>query len=89
MESLRRIRAAADTHRELPKVDYGHSVEDFFATILKTTNDGKDLVTWSGELYLEASLYISFSGPYSCFAPLVSPWNLYVARIYQEPQSKI
>lgn len=31
----------------------GSSFEDFFHKVRDTTNAGKDLVTWSGELYLE------------------------------------
>ena len=53
LEGLRRIRAAANNSRDLPKVDVGHSVEDFFRKIEETANAGADLVTWVGELYLE------------------------------------
>jgi alpha-mannosidase len=53
LESLRRIRAAADKSRDLPKVSMGQSVEDLFHHIIKTTNNGEDLVDWIGELYLE------------------------------------
>ena len=59
LEGLRRIRAAANNSRDLPKVDVGHSVEDFFRKIEETTNRGADLVTWVGELYLEVGCLLS------------------------------
>lgn len=51
--SLRRIRAAANTWSDICKVDVGSSFEDFFHKVRDTSNAGKELVTWSGELYLE------------------------------------
>lgn len=51
--SLRRIRAAANTWSDICKVDVGSSFEDFFSQVLRTTDSGKRLVTWTGELYLE------------------------------------
>ncbi|RXW22273.1 hypothetical protein EST38_g3570 [Candolleomyces aberdarensis] len=53
LENLRRIRAVTNTHRELPSVDMGHSVDDFFEDLEKTSNEGKKLPNWHGELYLE------------------------------------
>ncbi|PSR71657.1 hypothetical protein PHLCEN_2v12510 [Hermanssonia centrifuga] len=53
LENLRRIRAAGNESRELPPVDMGHSVEDFFDTVLKDTIGGTKLPNWNGELYLE------------------------------------
>jgi alpha-mannosidase len=56
---LRRIRAVTNTHRELPSVDMGHSVDDFFEDLEKTSNEGKKLPNWHGELYLEVCLTFS------------------------------
>ncbi|KII92975.1 glycoside hydrolase family 38 protein [Plicaturopsis crispa FD-325 SS-3] len=53
LENLRRIRAVSNEHRELPPVDMGHSVEDFFENVAKTSDNGKTLPNWHGELYLE------------------------------------
>jgi len=53
LENLRRIRAVTNTHRELPPVSLGHSVEDFFDDIVKHSEEGKKLPNWHGELYLE------------------------------------
>ncbi|EJD05282.1 glycoside hydrolase family 38 protein [Fomitiporia mediterranea MF3/22] len=53
LENLRRIRAAANESRELPVVNMGHSIEDFFRDVDKKTAHGKKLPAWHGELYLE------------------------------------
>ncbi|KAH8115672.1 glycoside hydrolase family 38 protein [Phellopilus nigrolimitatus] len=53
LENLRRIRAVANESRELPVVDMGHSVDDFFRDVEKSSTDGADLPAWHGELYLE------------------------------------
>ncbi|KAG2005473.1 alpha-mannosidase [Coprinopsis cinerea AmutBmut pab1-1] len=53
LENLRRIRAVTNKHRELPPVDMGHSVDDFFHDLEKTSGEGKRLPNWHGELYLE------------------------------------
>lgn len=53
LSQLRRIRAAADVSRELPVVDMGHSVDDFFRDVETKTAHGKKLPVWHGELYLE------------------------------------
>ncbi|KAL5496105.1 AMS1 [Sanghuangporus vaninii] len=53
LENLRRIRAAANQSRELPIVDMGHSIEDFFHDVEGKTEQGKKLPAWHGELYLE------------------------------------
>jgi alpha-mannosidase len=50
---LRRIRAVANTHRELPPVDMGHSVDEFFDYLAESTKAGSVLPNWHGELYLE------------------------------------
>lgn len=52
---LRRIRAAADASRELPVVDMGHSIDDFFHDVENKSKHGKELPAWHGELYLEVS----------------------------------
>ncbi|KAI0071984.1 hypothetical protein K474DRAFT_1668357 [Panus rudis PR-1116 ss-1] len=53
LDNLRRIRATSNESRELPPVNMGHSVEDFFDYILKDSDAGKKLPNWNGELYLE------------------------------------
>ncbi|PPQ95115.1 hypothetical protein CVT25_011658 [Psilocybe cyanescens] len=53
LENLRRMRAVTNTHRELPPVNMGHSVDEFFQHIEKDTKEGKTLPNWHGELYLE------------------------------------
>ncbi|KZT05154.1 glycoside hydrolase family 38 protein [Laetiporus sulphureus 93-53] len=53
LENLRRIRATANQSRELPPVNMGHSVEEFFETVMTNSNAGKKLPNWNGELYLE------------------------------------
>ncbi|KAG8854188.1 Glycoside hydrolase, 38 vacuolar alpha mannosidase [Tulasnella sp. 330] len=53
LENLRRIRATANENRELPIVHMGNSVDEFFEDIHQTTDEGKTLPTWHGELYLE------------------------------------
>ncbi|TFK38533.1 glycoside hydrolase family 38 protein [Crucibulum laeve] len=53
LENLRRIRATTNTHRELPPVNMGHSVDEFFEDLEKSTDEGKKLPNWHGELYLE------------------------------------
>ncbi|CAH7683510.1 glycosyl hydrolases family 38 N-terminal domain-domain-containing protein [Phakopsora pachyrhizi] len=55
IESLRRVRAVANNSPSsgIPKVTVGPSVSDLYGLILKTTENGKKLPTWRGELYLE------------------------------------
>ncbi|KAJ3513202.1 hypothetical protein NMY22_g15114 [Coprinellus aureogranulatus] len=53
LENLRRIRAVTNTHRELPPVSMGSSVDDFFVDLEKTSGEGRKLPNWHGELYLE------------------------------------
>ncbi|KAG5717158.1 Alpha-mannosidase, partial [Termitomyces sp. T112] len=53
LENLRRIRAVANTHRELPTVSMGRSVDEFFDKLERASNAGKTLPNWHGELYLE------------------------------------
>nr|GAT45299.1 glycoside hydrolase family 38 protein [Mycena chlorophos] len=53
MENLRRIRATTNNHRELAPVVMGRSVDEFFDYLSESTNAGKTLPNWRGELYLE------------------------------------
>ncbi|RDB17533.1 Alpha-mannosidase [Hypsizygus marmoreus] len=53
LENLRRIRGVTNTHRELPPVSMGYSVDEFFDELLKDSKAGKTLPNWHGELYLE------------------------------------
>ncbi|KAF8182889.1 alpha-mannosidase [Pholiota molesta] len=51
---LRRIRAVTNNHRELPPVNMGHSVDEFFETIEKDTKEGSTLPNWHGEYILNS-----------------------------------
>ncbi|KAA8914211.1 hypothetical protein TRICI_002968 [Trichomonascus ciferrii] len=54
IEKLRRCRGVSDNADGLlPRVHSGCSIDDFYDEMLKQTNNGRDLVTWVGELYLE------------------------------------
>ncbi|KAF9497318.1 hypothetical protein BDN71DRAFT_1445060 [Pleurotus eryngii] len=53
LENLRRIRAVTNTHRELPPISMGHSVDEFFEDLNESSKGGKTLPNWHGELYLE------------------------------------
>ncbi|KAI0632608.1 glycosyl hydrolases family 38 N-terminal domain-containing protein [Trametes polyzona] len=53
LENLRRIRATGNQSREIPPVNMGHSVDEFFDVVAKDSNAGAKLPNWSGELYLE------------------------------------
>ncbi|GAA5976513.1 hypothetical protein JCM11641_001325 [Rhodosporidiobolus odoratus] len=57
LENLRRCRAVSENLQvggaELPKVQMGNSVDDFYEDVLKKTEGGKRLPTWTSELYLE------------------------------------
>ncbi|KAJ7781792.1 glycoside hydrolase family 38 protein [Mycena maculata] len=53
LENLRRMRAVTNTHRELPPVNMGHSVDEFFDYLAESTKAGAALPNWHGELYLE------------------------------------
>lgn len=53
LEKLRRCRGISNTVGLLPRVEMPKTVDQFYDSIDKTTNNGKDLVTWVGELYLE------------------------------------
>lgn len=43
---LRRIRAVTNTHRELPPVSMGHSVDEFFENLEEETKEGSVLPNW-------------------------------------------
>ncbi|GJJ13977.1 hypothetical protein Clacol_008234 [Clathrus columnatus] len=53
LENLRRIRATGNNNREIPLVNMGGSVDDFFHDLEEDTNAGLTIPTWRGELYLE------------------------------------
>lgn len=53
LEKLRRCRGLSDTVGMLPRVGSGKTVDEFYDEIQTATNDGKELVTWVGELYFE------------------------------------
>ncbi|ODQ80623.1 glycoside hydrolase family 38 protein [Babjeviella inositovora NRRL Y-12698] len=53
LEKLRRCRGLSNTVGLVPTVQVGATVDDFFASVLERTNNGKDLVGWNGELYFE------------------------------------
>ncbi|KAJ3842876.1 glycosyl hydrolases family 38 N-terminal domain-containing protein [Lentinula raphanica] len=53
LENLRRIRATNNQSRDLPPINMGHSVDEFFDHLLESTSSGKKLPNWHGELYLE------------------------------------
>ena len=43
---MRRIRAAGNQSRELPTVNMGHSVEEFFDVLLEDSKGGAKLPNW-------------------------------------------
>lgn len=53
MEKLRRCRGLSNTVGELPPVHLGNTVDDFYDHVEKSTDGGKQLVSWNGELYFE------------------------------------
>jgi alpha-mannosidase len=48
---LRRIRGVANTHRELPPVSMGRSIDEFFEEVSKKSNGGKVLPNWCISLH--------------------------------------
>ena len=46
LENMRRCRAIADKHGEIPKVTMGATVDQFYEDILAKTDGGKTLATW-------------------------------------------
>lgn len=55
IEKLRRCRGISNESKLLPAVASGvaYTPTKFFDNIVESSNNGKDLVTWKGELYLE------------------------------------
>ncbi|KAF5391900.1 hypothetical protein D9757_001700 [Collybiopsis confluens] len=53
LENLRRIRATNNHSRDLPSINMGHSVDEFFSHLMETSSSGRNLPNWHGELYLE------------------------------------
>ncbi|KAH9988748.1 glycosyl hydrolases family 38 N-terminal domain-containing protein [Russula vinacea] len=53
LESLRRLRGTANTSRELPVVHIGRPVDDFYDHLKTSSDAGRKLPNWRGELYLE------------------------------------
>ncbi|PWZ01460.1 putative AMS1-alpha-mannosidase [Testicularia cyperi] len=54
LERLRRARAANNNgFKDMPRVHVGRSAKDFFEHVRTTTDNGRRLPTWSGEIYLE------------------------------------
>ncbi|KAJ1030129.1 hypothetical protein NDA16_001042 [Ustilago loliicola] len=54
VERLRRARAANNNgFKDMPRVHCGRSAKDFFEHVRETTDNGRRLSTWSGEIYLE------------------------------------
>ncbi|KAH3660029.1 hypothetical protein OGAPHI_007234 [Ogataea philodendri] len=54
LERLRRIRGLAENSAgEMPTVESGINVTDFYNLLRKGTDNGKSLPSWRGELYLE------------------------------------
>lgn len=53
IEKLRRCRGLANTTGAIPTVHVGNTVDDFYEHILDNSNQGEDLPTWAGEIYLE------------------------------------
>ncbi|KAI9449033.1 glycosyl hydrolases family 38 N-terminal domain-containing protein [Lactarius psammicola] len=53
LESLRRLRGTANTSRELPVVHMGPSVDEFYDHLKTSSDAGRNLPNWRGELYLE------------------------------------
>ena len=52
-EKIRRCRGMSDTSGLLQTVHLGNTIEDFYDDILERSNGGKDLPSWTGEIYLE------------------------------------
>jgi alpha-mannosidase len=53
LERAKRFEALSDTIGGVPRMSITNSVDKFFEGIEKRTENGKRLVTWHGELYLE------------------------------------
>lgn len=53
VEKIRRERGFANNTNSIPVVHLGNTVEDFYDDVLEKSNNGADLPTWKGEVYLE------------------------------------
>ncbi|CED85351.1 glycoside hydrolase family 38 protein [Phaffia rhodozyma] len=53
LEKLRRLRAVANENPGVPVVKMGGHMDDFFERLQKSTDNGKKLPSWKGELYFE------------------------------------
>lgn len=53
LERAKRFEALSDTIGGVPRMALANSIDEFFEGIDERTEDGKKLVTWHGELYLE------------------------------------
>lgn len=53
LEKLRRARGISDTVGILPKVEMHGNVDKYFDDVTENTDEGKNLVSWVGELYFE------------------------------------
>lgn len=53
LEKLRRCRGMSNTVGAIPSVHVGNTVEEFYDDILERSDNGRNLPTWTGELYLE------------------------------------
>lgn len=53
IEKLRRCRGVSNEQGLLPSVELGVTIDEFYDHILEQSNDGKNLPTWTGEIYLE------------------------------------
>ena len=71
------MRAAADESRELPVVDMGHSVDEFYHDLEKKTKAGKTLPVWRGELYLEVSGYHLSDEEFMLTLHTVPSWHVH------------
>ncbi|EPQ26471.1 uncharacterized protein PFL1_06119 [Pseudozyma flocculosa PF-1] len=73
LERMRRARAVSNSgFRDMPRITMGRSAKDFFEHVRKTTDNGKRLSTWSGEIYLEfhRGVYTSHGS--------IKQWNRYM-----------
>lgn len=53
IEKLRRCRGFANNTAAIPTVHVGLTIDDFYDDVLAKSNNGADLPTWRGEMYLE------------------------------------
>lgn len=53
IEKIRRCRGLANTVGMMPPAQLGTTVEEFYDLILKSTDQGRTLPSWLGEIYLE------------------------------------